>query len=161
MTPANSNESMRCESITVRLIWGPPVFHLRRKTWTESYLLMNSSSALSTLVQSYKLEEAIYLLLLRINNVNSIPRHVAEEDKFVSHHYILTEGTFIPDKKKQQQQQSYNSHCNQPYFWRGMWKFRQTLLFKHAHLEYLLFDLVQTPSGPIVDEISLLFGSMM
>ena len=40
-------------------------------------------------------------------------------------------------------------------------KSRQTLLFKHAHLEYLLFDLVQTPSGPIVDKIALLFGSTM
>ena len=39
--------------------------------------------------------------------------------------------------------------------------FRQILLFRHAHLEYLLFDLVQTPSGPIVDKIALLFGSTM
>ena len=40
-------------------------------------------------------------------------------------------------------------------------KFRQTLLFRHAHLEYLLFDLVQTPSGQIVDKIALVFGSTM
>ena len=59
---------------------------------------MNSSSALSTLVQSYKFEKAIYLLLLRINNVNPIPRHVAEEDEFVSHHCIPTERTVIPGK---------------------------------------------------------------
>ena len=57
---------------------------------------MNSSSA--TLVQSYKLEKAIYLLLLRINNMNPIPRHVAEEDEFVSHHCIATERTVIPSK---------------------------------------------------------------
>ena len=59
---------------------------------------MNSSSALSTLVQSYKFEKAIYLLLLRINNVNPIPWHVAEEDEFVSHHCIATERTVIPGK---------------------------------------------------------------
>lgn len=152
---------MRCENITVRLIWGLPVFHLRRKTLTESYLLMNSSSALSTLVQSYKFEKAIYLLLLRINNVNSIPRHVAEEDKFVSHHYILTEGTFIPDKKNNNNNSVTIHIVISHIFGEACEKFRQTLLFKHAHLEYLLFDLVQTPSGPIVDEISLLFGSMM
>lgn len=123
---------------------------------------MNSSSALSTLVQSYKLEEAIYLLLLRINNVNSIPRHVAEEDKFVSHHCILTEGTFIPDKKTTTTCNRVTIHIVISHiFGEACEKFRQTLLFKHAHLEYLLFDLVQTPSGPIVDEISLLFGSMM
>ena len=30
--------------------------------------------------------------------MNSIPRHVAEEDEFVSHHCIATERTVIPGK---------------------------------------------------------------
>ena len=32
MTPANSNEVMRCENITVRLIWGLPVSGFPLKT---------------------------------------------------------------------------------------------------------------------------------
>ena len=77
---------------------GPSGFPLKTENMNGELFVNELIIALSTLVQSYKLEEAIYLLLLRINNVNSIPRHVAEEDEFVSHHCIATERTVIPGK---------------------------------------------------------------